>query len=109
MAIVGRIPVLIVGAGPTGLRLAAQLARRGVRAAIVDRHAGPSRETKALFGQAAADADGGQGDLVRVHRVPDEPGNDRTLDALVSQSRRSTCSARTVRSAWPGHASIAPP
>src|SRR6266545_1806546 len=44
--------VLIVGAGPTGLMLANQLARRGVRALIVDRHAGPSRETRALGVQA---------------------------------------------------------
>ena len=34
--------VLIVGAGPTGLMLANQLARRGVRALIIDRHAGPA-------------------------------------------------------------------
>ena len=34
--------VLIVGAGPTGLMLANQLARRGVRASIIDRHAGPA-------------------------------------------------------------------
>ncbi len=39
---------LIVGAGPTGLMLASQLARRGVRALIVDRHSGPARETRAL-------------------------------------------------------------
>jgi 2-polyprenyl-6-methoxyphenol hydroxylase-like FAD-dependent oxidoreductase len=44
--------VLIVGAGPTGLMLANQLARRGVRALIVDRHAGPARETRALGVQA---------------------------------------------------------
>ena len=40
--------VLIVGAGPTGLMLANQLARRGVRATIIDRHAGPSLQTRAL-------------------------------------------------------------
>ncbi len=40
--------VLVVGAGPTGLMLANQLARRGVRVRIVDRHAGPTRETRAL-------------------------------------------------------------
>ena len=40
--------VLIVGAGPTGLMLANQLGRRGVRAQIIDRHAGPARETRAL-------------------------------------------------------------
>src|SRR5438034_11627758 len=44
--------VLIVGAGPTGLMLANQLARRGVRVLIIDRHAGPTRETRALGVQA---------------------------------------------------------
>ena len=44
--------VLIVGAGPTGLMLANQLVRRGVRTMIIDRHAGPSIETKALGVQA---------------------------------------------------------
>jgi 2-polyprenyl-6-methoxyphenol hydroxylase-like FAD-dependent oxidoreductase len=40
--------VLIVGAGPTGLMLANQLARRGVRVEIVDRHAGPAMQSRAL-------------------------------------------------------------
>src|SRR2546429_8464441 len=44
--------VLIVGAGPTGLMLANQLARRGVRMRIIDRHAGPARESQALGVQA---------------------------------------------------------
>jgi len=44
--------VLIVGAGPTGLMLANQLARRAVSCTIVDRHAGPARETRALGVQA---------------------------------------------------------
>jgi 2-polyprenyl-6-methoxyphenol hydroxylase-like FAD-dependent oxidoreductase len=44
--------VLVVGAGPTGLMLANQLARRDVRALIVDRHAGPALETRALGVQA---------------------------------------------------------
>src|SRR4029450_7900975 len=44
--------VLIVGAGPPGLMLANQLARRGVRTLIIDRHAGPARETRALGVQA---------------------------------------------------------
>ncbi|WP_119421206.1 FAD-dependent oxidoreductase [Desertibaculum subflavum] len=44
--------VLIVGAGPTGLMLANQLVRRGVRVLLVDRHAGPARETRALGVQA---------------------------------------------------------
>jgi 2-polyprenyl-6-methoxyphenol hydroxylase-like FAD-dependent oxidoreductase len=44
--------VLIVGAGPTGLMLANQLVRRGVRTLIIDRHDGPSLETRALGVQA---------------------------------------------------------
>jgi 2-polyprenyl-6-methoxyphenol hydroxylase-like FAD-dependent oxidoreductase len=40
--------VLIVGAGPTGLMLANQLVRRGVRVTIVDRHAGPAEQTRAM-------------------------------------------------------------
>jgi 2-polyprenyl-6-methoxyphenol hydroxylase-like FAD-dependent oxidoreductase len=44
--------VLIVGAGPTGLMLANQLGRRGVRTLIIDRHAGPSLQTRALGVQA---------------------------------------------------------
>ena len=40
--------VLIVGAGPTGLMLAIQLARRGVRVEIVDRHSGPAQQSRAL-------------------------------------------------------------
>ncbi len=44
--------VLIVGAGPTGLMLANQLARRGLTPLIIDRHAGPARETRALGVQA---------------------------------------------------------
>src|SRR4051812_20112983 len=44
--------VLIVGSGPTGLMLANQLGRRGIRATIIDRHAGPARETRALGVQA---------------------------------------------------------
>ncbi len=44
--------VLIVGAGPTGLMLANQLARRAVRPLIVDRHSGPAQQTRAIGVQA---------------------------------------------------------
>jgi 2-polyprenyl-6-methoxyphenol hydroxylase-like FAD-dependent oxidoreductase len=40
--------VLIVGAGPTGLMLGSQLARRGILATIIDRHAGPAEQTRAM-------------------------------------------------------------
>ncbi|MGH6928940.1 MAG: FAD-dependent oxidoreductase, partial [Dongiaceae bacterium] len=46
------IAVLVVGAGPTGLMLANQLARRGVSVLVVDRNPGPSVRTKALGVQA---------------------------------------------------------
>ncbi len=46
------VDVLIVGAGPTGLMLGNQLARRGVHALVVDRNPGPSIQTKALGVQA---------------------------------------------------------
>jgi 2-polyprenyl-6-methoxyphenol hydroxylase-like FAD-dependent oxidoreductase len=40
--------VLIVGAGPTGLMLANQLGRRGIRVVIIDRHSGPAQQTRAM-------------------------------------------------------------
>jgi 2-polyprenyl-6-methoxyphenol hydroxylase-like FAD-dependent oxidoreductase len=40
--------VLIVGAGPTGLMLANQLGRRGVRTMIIDRHSGPAQQSRAM-------------------------------------------------------------
>ncbi len=40
--------VLVVGAGPTGLMLAAWLAKLGVDAAVVDGKEGPTRESRAL-------------------------------------------------------------
>jgi 2-polyprenyl-6-methoxyphenol hydroxylase-like FAD-dependent oxidoreductase len=44
--------VLIVGAGPTGLMLANQLARRGVKPIIIDHHSGPAQQTRAMGVQA---------------------------------------------------------
>lgn len=40
--------ILIVGAGPTGLTMAAALARQGVRARIIDRNEGPVQESRAI-------------------------------------------------------------
>ena len=40
--------VLVIGAGPTGLMLANQLGRRGVRTTIIDRHSGPAQESRAM-------------------------------------------------------------
>ncbi|HEX9113165.1 MAG TPA: FAD-dependent monooxygenase, partial [Nitrospirota bacterium] len=48
MTIPSHTDVLIAGAGPTGLMLGVQLARRGVHPLIVDRNTGPSVFSKAL-------------------------------------------------------------
>ncbi len=40
--------VLIVGAGPTGLMMANQLGRRGIRPILIDRHSGPAQQTRAM-------------------------------------------------------------
>jgi putative polyketide hydroxylase len=42
-----RIPVLIVGGGPTGLLSAILLARQGVRSLLIERHAGTATHPKA--------------------------------------------------------------
>src|SRR5438132_6030386 len=52
MSIPANIDVLVVGAGPTGLMLANQLARRNIRTLIIDRHPGPTLQTRALGVQA---------------------------------------------------------
>jgi 2-polyprenyl-6-methoxyphenol hydroxylase-like FAD-dependent oxidoreductase len=44
--------ILVVGAGPTGLMLANQLARRGLRPLVIDRHSGPAMQTRAIGVQA---------------------------------------------------------
>jgi 2-polyprenyl-6-methoxyphenol hydroxylase-like FAD-dependent oxidoreductase len=46
------IDVLICGAGPTGLMLANQLVRQGTRVMLIDRHAGPAQQTRAMAVQA---------------------------------------------------------
>lgn len=45
-------PVLIVGAGPSGLMMAAQLLRCGIQPVIIDSKKGPTDESKALAVQA---------------------------------------------------------
>src|SRR5262245_53179275 len=42
------IDVLVVGAGPTGLMLANQVGRRGVRTMIIDRNSGPALQSRAM-------------------------------------------------------------
>lgn len=42
------VDILIAGAGPTGLMLANQLGRRGIRPMIIDRHSGPAQQSRAL-------------------------------------------------------------
>jgi 2-polyprenyl-6-methoxyphenol hydroxylase-like FAD-dependent oxidoreductase len=44
--------VLIVGAGPTGLMLACQLARFGISYRIVEKNSGPTTQSRALAIQA---------------------------------------------------------
>src|SRR6476646_3843990 len=46
------LPVLVVGAGPTGLTLAAELAQHGVECRIVDKGDGPTTLSKAIGMQA---------------------------------------------------------
>jgi 2-polyprenyl-6-methoxyphenol hydroxylase-like FAD-dependent oxidoreductase len=46
------IPVLICGAGPTGLMLASELVRHGMRVRIVDKAPGPAEQSRALGMQA---------------------------------------------------------
>lgn len=45
-------PVLIVGAGPTGLVLALWLARRGIPFRIIDKNSGPGQASRAMVVQA---------------------------------------------------------
>lgn len=52
MSLLQESKVLIVGAGPTGLMLAAQLARYGVPFQLIDQRAGPSPLSRAIAVQA---------------------------------------------------------
>lgn len=66
MTLSSDVPVLIVGAGPTGLTAALELTRLGVAVRIVDRAAEPSPESRALAVQARTL------ELLRVRGVGDE-------------------------------------
>jgi 2-polyprenyl-6-methoxyphenol hydroxylase-like FAD-dependent oxidoreductase len=48
----GHYPVLIVGAGPSGLMMAAQLLRYGIQPLIIDAKKGPTDQSRALAVQA---------------------------------------------------------
>ncbi len=48
----GPVKVLIVGAGPSGLMMAAQLLRYGIQPVIIDQRQGPTSHSKALAVQA---------------------------------------------------------
>jgi len=48
----GHYPVLIVGAGPSGLMMAAQLLRYGIQPIIIDSKKGPTTQSRALAVQA---------------------------------------------------------
>jgi 2-polyprenyl-6-methoxyphenol hydroxylase-like FAD-dependent oxidoreductase len=52
MTLASQLDVLVVGAGPTGLTLACQLARFGVRFRIIDKQPDRARESRALGVQA---------------------------------------------------------
>jgi 2-polyprenyl-6-methoxyphenol hydroxylase-like FAD-dependent oxidoreductase len=43
-----QVPVLVVGAGPTGLMMASELARQGIKCRIIDKAAEPMPLSKAL-------------------------------------------------------------
>ena len=78
------IPVLIVGAGPTGLTAALELSRLGIAVRIVDRAETPSPESRALAVQARTM------ELLRVRGVGETmlaSGNRATSAALYAEGR----------------------
>ncbi len=50
--ILGMHPILVVGAGPTGLVLALWLAKKGVPVRIIDKNSGPGLQSRAMVVQA---------------------------------------------------------
>ncbi|MBB2992671.1 2-polyprenyl-6-methoxyphenol hydroxylase-like FAD-dependent oxidoreductase [Mycolicibacterium iranicum] len=79
------VPVLVVGAGPTGLTAALELSRLGVSVRIVDRALAPSPESRALAVQARTV------ELLRVRGVGAQMldlGNRARAAALYASGRR---------------------
>ncbi|KMO75434.1 FAD-dependent monooxygenase [Mycolicibacterium chlorophenolicum] len=79
------IPVLIVGAGPSGLTAAVELSRLGVDVRIVDRAVRPSTESRALAVQARTM------ELLRVRGIGDEMlalGNQARAAGLYTGDRK---------------------
>ncbi len=69
------VDVVVVGAGPTGLTLALCLARRGVRAAVVERRPGPSDHPRAHYVNTRTMelfAQWGVADAVLAHAYPSD-------------------------------------
>ncbi len=82
------VPVLIVGAGPTGLTAALELSRLGVGVRIVDRAPERSLTSRALGIQARTV------ELLRVRGVGDEMlrlGNPARATALYSEGVQARC------------------
>ena len=71
----GYADVLVVGAGPVGLLLACELARRGTSFRLVDKLAAPTNESRAIVVHARS--------LEMMERVG-------TVDALIASGRRAT-------------------
>lgn len=88
--------VLIVGAGPTGLMLANQLARRAIKPMVIDRHSGPGPANSRHGGSRARprnlrqDGTGGCGAEARRARNRCQHVGQRTLERTYSDRRYRT-------------------